>query len=125
MGSLRLAVRAFVVGAFGVAAAAGCAGKTKDPSGAELCPDLCKKGKSCPGAPVISSCDDFCLGEDARAEVTGCHPQYDKAETCLSELDDICTGPKACANEIKATNDCEFAYCAKHPGDDVCVVPTE
>ena len=122
---MRLGVRLLVVGATGFLAATGCAGQTKESSGAELCPELCEKGKDCPAAPQIPNCDDFCLGEDARAEVTGCHPQYDQAENCLADLDDICTGPKACASEIKATNDCELAYCMKHPGDDVCVVPTE
>lgn len=124
-GSVRLGARLVVAACLVFAAGAGCAGQTKEPSGAELCPDLCKKGKDCSGAPQVSNCDDFCLGEDARAEGTGCHAQYDAAENCLAELDDICTGTKACAGEINATSNCELAYCMKHPGDAVCVVPTE
>jgi hypothetical protein len=125
VGSLRLGTRVAVTVALAVGVAFGCAGKTKEPSGAELCPELCAKGKKCQGAPQISNCDDFCLGEDARATGTGCHGQYDAAETCLADLDDVCTGTKACATEINTANSCELAYCMKHPGDDVCVSPVE
>jgi len=124
-GALRLGARLAVAGALVLAVGAGCAGKTKEPAGAELCPELCKKGKDCEAAPAVTSCDDFCLGEDARAEETGCHDLYDAAENCLAKLDDICTGTKACANEINATSACELSYCSKHSSEVVCTVPKE
>lgn len=124
VGSFSVAVRLLVLGlAFG-GIAAGCGGQTtQDSDGATLCPELCKKGKPCPMAPIVGDCDDFCLGEDYRATQTGCHDLYDKAELCISKLDDICTSPKVCAAEINATNTCEVAYCNKHMDDEVCVVP--
>ncbi|HEX5099151.1 MAG TPA: hypothetical protein VFV94_06610 [Polyangiaceae bacterium] len=125
MGSLRLGVRFAVTLGLAAGVAFGCAGRTTEPSGAELCPDLCARGKKCPAAPPISNCDDFCLGEDARATGTNCHDLYDKAENCLADLDDVCTGPRACANEINAANDCELAYCMKHPSDEVCASPVQ
>ena len=104
---------------------AACGGKTQEPTARELCPEICEKAKKCPGAPAVSSCDDLCLGEDATAEATGCRDQYEESEQCLADLDDVCTGNKACATPIKATQACEFAYCMKHPQEDVCVVPTQ
>jgi len=124
-GSFSVVVRLLALGFLGGGVVVGCGGQTmeQDSDGATLCPGLCAKGKNCPLAPVVPSCDDFCLGEDYRASRTGCHDQYDAAELCLSKLTDICTGPKACGAEINATNDCENAYCAKHAQEDVCMVP--
>ena len=104
---------------------AACGGKTQEPAGSELCPDLCEKAKKCPGAPAVASCDDLCFGEDFRATATGCHDEYDASENCLAELEDVCTGAKACATPVKAAQACEVAFCMKHPQDEVCAVPTQ
>jgi hypothetical protein len=104
---------------------AACGGRTQEPQGSELCPDLCEKAKKCMGAPPVASCDDLCLGEDFRATGTGCHAQYDASERCLADLSDICTGQKACAAQIQAASTCEIAYCMRHPQDEACVVPTQ
>ena len=55
VGLLRLGVRLAMTGGLTVGVAFGCAW-TKEPSGAELCPDLCARGKKCEGAPQISNC---------------------------------------------------------------------
>jgi hypothetical protein len=126
VGSWSVAVRLVVLGVFGGGVAVGCGGQTTEQSdGATLCPDLCKKGKPCPAAPLVGDCDDFCLAEDYRATQTGCHDQYDAAELCISKAADICMSPTTCAAEINATNTCEIAYCNKHMQDEVCVVPMQ
>ena len=102
-----------------------CGGKTQEPTAVELCPEICAKAKQCPGAPAVSSCDDLCLGEDARAEATGCRAEYEASEKCLAELDDVCTGNKDCSKPISATQTCELRYCMQHLDEEVCIVPTQ
>jgi len=112
----------FVLGGL---SATGCAGQSTNGSEqADLCPDVCTRGKKCPmppTAPPIGSCDDECLGEDAVATNSGCHDSYLKSVACLHALDDICTGLIACATELKIVYDCEHTYCAAHAGDPTCV----
>jgi hypothetical protein len=72
-------------------------------------------------APPVPNCDDECLGEDALAEQSNCHDSYLASVACLSKLDDICTGPVACAKELGVVYTCEHTYCAAHVGDPTCV----
>lgn len=103
--------------------AGGCAGKsTGDEAQSDPCPDVCAKGRKCPNAPPISvTCDDFCLGNDAVAEDTGCHDLYVKSTQCSAKLADVCTADKDCRDEILAAYTCEHNYCSAHPGDQICV----
>jgi hypothetical protein len=119
--------RVVVLAALGFLPFTACGGQTDETDGAAVCPELCAeaKSKNCPMAPQIPSCDDFCLGEDARAEGTGCKAKYDAAETCIAKQKDICAAPAACASEILAADSCESAYCMGHPDADVCVAPAQ
>ena len=99
----------------------GCSGQSTNGAQEDLCPGVCERGKKCPTAPPVTSCDDECLGEDYVAEQASCHDDYLKSVACLSKLDDICTGPTACSKEILVVYNCEHVYCAAHAGDPACV----
>ena len=116
-----LAVRGAALVFLGLALAAGCAGQSQSNADPDLCPGVCEKGKKCPMAPPVGSCDDECLGEDYVAEQSGCHDVYLKSVDCLSKLADVCTGQTACVGPLKVVYDCEHAYCAAHASDQACV----
>jgi hypothetical protein len=122
---VRAAAWGTAVSVLGGLAGTGCAGQSTNGSEqADLCPDVCNRGKKCPlpaGTPPIQNCDDECLGEDALALQAGCHDAYLKSVACLSKLSDVCTGPTACLAEIKVVYDCEHSYCMAHGGDPTCV----
>ena len=92
-----------------------CAGQSEE-AGSD-CSELCKKGmRECPELPRVDDCEMQCLGEDARAERTGCRKRVNAVARCSAALDDICTTATACKPELEQFWSCIAAYCATHPG---------
>jgi hypothetical protein len=131
MGSRSATLRAVVVGSRApralwvvlmVALPAGCAGSSTNGDQPADCAALCEKAKSrrCPHAEQLS-CEDNCLGEDARAEATGCQKHHDASLSCSAKLDDICAAPTACKGELDAYLRCIVAYCSAHPDAGFCI----
>ena len=123
MQSLRRRIRAIrrstlVLAALVVLSA--CAGQSSGPGEGASCVELCELAKDeCEEAPQVA-CDDHCIGEDFRAEETGCRATYEDVIECSLDLDDVCSAPSACAPELIRFGDCVRAYCQSHMGDLVC-----
>src|SRR5688572_20910499 len=114
-----LGVLLFVVGS----GASGCGGQsTGDEEPAARCVELCEKGKRerCPGSEGLM-CEESCIGEDARAERAGCHPEYNATAACTAEIDDICDVREDCDAELRDLQDCYEDYC-EDATDDWCIV---
>jgi hypothetical protein len=106
---------------FVVGAALSCGGESSNGEEDVDCVGLCEKGKSarCPHSEDLR-CEENCLGEDVRAIGTDCKPRYVSSLACTAKLDDICTAPTACSDEVTAYLDCVASYCRAHPSVDVC-----
>lgn len=81
------------------------------------CVALCEKGKAeCQGLGAVN-CEDNCLSEDVTAETSGCRGTYNQTLDCSANLEDICTVPKSCGNELRAHKACIDDYCSDHDAD--------
>lgn len=70
-----------------------------------------------------TNCATFCADVEALNKASGCGSSFDAYMSCLSGIQDLCTGVSGCDAKLSAYSTCAQTYCASNPTDPACAAP--
>jgi hypothetical protein len=66
---------------------------------------------------ALGDCDTYCAAEVSKAEEMGCAEPFEKAMSCIADVDDACGGGSHCTAGLEV---CQDMFCEDHSDSRAC-----